>query len=53
MAENSKIQWTNHTFNSHWGCTKVSPGCDFCYAERDSKRFHGDKVLWGVDFFNG
>lgn len=49
MAENSKIEWTHHTFNPWHGCSKVSPGCDNCYAERDSKRFNGDKVLWGVN----
>lgn len=49
MAENSKIEWTHHTFNAWHGCAKVSPGCDNCYAERDSKRFNGDKVLWGVN----
>jgi protein gp37 len=32
--ENSKIAWTNHTFNPWWGCTKVSPGCKNCYAEK-------------------
>ena len=33
MAENSKIEWTDHTFNPWIGCTKVSPGCAHCYAE--------------------
>lgn len=33
MSENSKIEWTDHTFNPWSGCTKVSPGCDHCYAE--------------------
>ena len=33
MAENTKIEWTDHTFNPWIGCTKVSPGCDHCYAE--------------------
>jgi protein gp37 len=49
MSENSKIEWTNHTFNPWWGCAKVSPGCDHCYAERDSGRFTPGRVLWGVD----
>jgi protein gp37 len=49
MAGNSKIEWTHHTFNPWWGCTKVSPGCDHCYAERDARRFVPGKVLWGVD----
>lgn len=47
MAENSKIQWTNHTANLWWGCTKVHAGCDNCYAEALSHRF-GDDV-WGND----
>lgn len=33
--KNSKIEWTDHTFNGWIGCTKVSPGCLHCYAERD------------------
>lgn len=33
MAENSAIEWTDHTFNPWIGCTKVGPGCDHCYAE--------------------
>jgi protein gp37 len=49
MSENSKIEWTHHTFNPWWGCAKVSPGCDHCYAERDAGRFTPDKILWGVD----
>jgi protein gp37 len=31
--KNSKIGWTDHTFNPWIGCQKVSPGCDHCYAE--------------------
>lgn len=38
MAANSKIEWTDHTFNCWTGCTAVSPGCDHCYAEAQSKR---------------
>ncbi|WP_354678553.1 phage Gp37/Gp68 family protein [Cupriavidus plantarum] len=46
MSENSKIEWTDHTFNPWIGCTKVSPGCDNCYAEQMmDKRMH--KVEWG------
>ena len=45
MAENSGIEWTHHTFNPWMGCTKVSPACDHCYAERDTKRF--GRVTWG------
>lgn len=33
MAENSKISWTDHTFNIAWGCEEVSPACDHCYAK--------------------
>jgi protein gp37 len=33
MAENSKIEWTDHTWSPWEGCQKVSPGCDHCYAE--------------------
>lgn len=35
MAENTKIEWCDHTFNPWIGCTKVSTGCENCYAERD------------------
>lgn len=43
--ENSKIEWTNHTFNPWWGCEKVSEGCKNCYAEALDKRFMGNH--WG------
>lgn len=46
MGENSTIEWTDHTFNAVIGCTKVSPGCAHCYAERDfDARRHVAK--WG------
>lgn len=45
MAENSKIEWTDHTFNPWVGCTKVSPACDHCYAEGWAKRT-GQSSLW-------
>ena len=32
MAEDTKIQWTHHTFNPWVGCSKVSDGCKHCYA---------------------
>ena len=38
MAANSKIEWTDATWNPVTGCTKVSEGCRNCYAERFSKR---------------
>lgn len=41
MSDNSKIEWTEATWNPVTGCTKVSPGCDHCYAERVTERFHG------------
>lgn len=46
MAENSKIEWTDHTFNPWIGCQKVSPGCDHCYAEAMMDKRWG-KVQWG------
>jgi protein gp37 len=46
MGKDSKILWTNHTFNPWIGCTKVSPGCLNCYAERQfSHRHH--RADWG------
>ena len=38
MAEHSSIEWTEATWNPVTGCTKISPGCKFCYAERMAKR---------------
>ena len=38
MAQSSKIEWTEMTWNPVTGCTKVSPGCKHCYAERFAKR---------------
>src|SRR4051812_17217053 len=38
-TEHSGIEWTQATWNPTSGCTKVSPGCDRCYAERITKRF--------------
>jgi len=46
MADGSKIEWTDATVNFWWGCTKVGPGCDHCYAEAWAKRIGGG--LWGV-----
>jgi len=46
----TKIQWTDHTFNGWIGCTKVSEGCEHCYAEQMAKRFSANitqgKNLW-------
>jgi protein gp37 len=36
--KNSKIEWTESTWNPVTGCTKISPGCKHCYAEHMSKR---------------
>jgi protein gp37 len=47
MSERTGIAWTDHTFNPWWGCVKVSPACDHCYAEKDAKRYKPDMVLWG------
>ena len=41
MADNSAIEWTDSTWNPVTGCTKVSRGCDNCYAERFAERFRG------------
>lgn len=38
MSANSRIEWTNATWNPVTGCTKVSPGCAHCYAEGMAKR---------------
>lgn len=46
MGENSKISWTDHTFNPWIGCAKIGPGCDHCYAEALSKR--SGLAKWGA-----
>jgi protein gp37 len=38
MGANSSIEWTESTWNPVTGCTKISPGCKFCYAERMAER---------------
>lgn len=45
MADQTAITWTDSTFNGWWGCSKVGPGCDHCYAETFDKRTGGDH--WG------
>ncbi|MFS8536031.1 MAG: phage Gp37/Gp68 family protein [Limnochordales bacterium] len=50
MADHSKIEWTDATWNPVTGCTKVSPGCDHCYAETFSERWRG---IPGHHFENG
>lgn len=50
MGKNTTIAWTDHTFNPWIGCQKISPGCQFCYAERETfvrmQQANGIK-LWG------
>jgi protein gp37 len=46
MASNSAIEWTDHTFNPWWGCSRVSPGCKNCYAEAIARRFNNATNYW-------
>lgn len=46
MGDITEIGWTDHTFNAWWGCSKVSAGCDNCYAEAWDTRWGGDH--WGA-----
>ena len=46
MGDNTKIEWAHHTFNPWFGCQKVGPGCDHCYAEGWAKR--SGLVQWGA-----
>src|SRR5260370_38362709 len=41
MSTATAIEWTDATWNPVTGCTKISAGCDHCYAERFSERFRG------------
>lgn len=41
MNATSKIEWTDCTWKPVRGCTKISPGCKHCYAERFAERFRG------------
>ena len=43
MADSTAIEWTDATWNPVTGCTKISAGCDHCYAERFAERFRGVK----------
>ena len=53
MSEHSKIEWTETSWNPVTGCTKVSAGCQHCYAERMAKRLqamgspHNGRLLDG------
>ena len=50
MADKTTIEWTDATWNPVTGCTKISAGCDNCYASRFSERFRG---VAGHPFENG
>ena len=41
MSTTTEIEWTDATWNPVTGCSKITRGCDFCYAERFSERFRG------------
>lgn len=43
--QNSSIEWTDHSFNPWWGCQRVSPGCEHCYAETLAHRYNFK--VWG------
>jgi len=47
MSEQTGISWCDHTFNPWWGCVKVSPACDHCYAASLAHRYGFD--VWGKD----
>jgi protein gp37 len=47
MGDKTAIEWCDATFNPWWGCAKVSPGCDHCYAEAWAKRT--GTAPWGID----
>ncbi len=46
MGKTTEIAWCDHTFNPWWGCARVSPGCEHCYAESFAKRT--GHAVWGV-----
>ena len=50
MAQNSAIEWTETTWNPLTGCTKISPGCKHCYAERMSLRL---QAMGQANYANG
>ncbi len=50
MATQSRIEWTESTWNPLTGCTKVSPGCKHCYAERMARRL---KAMGQPNYING
>src|SRR5450755_763162 len=50
MATNSHIEWTDATWNPVTGCTKISPGCKHCYAERLANRL---QAMGQANYRNG
>ena len=50
MAQQSSIEWTESTWNPVTGCSKISPGCKNCYAERMAKRL---KAMGSSRYRNG
>lgn len=50
MGEKSTIEWTESTWNPITGCTKISPGCDHCYAERLAERL---RLMGQTNYANG
>lgn len=44
MSTSTRIEWTDHTFNPWWGCSRVSPACRFCYAD-------GVATRWGHELW--
>lgn len=50
MSSQSSIEWTESTWNPLTGCTKISPGCKHCYAERMAKRLH---AMGSANYANG
>jgi len=50
MGANSNIEWTESTWNPITGCTKISPGCKHCYAERLAERL---KAMGQANYVNG
>ena len=50
MSSKSKIEWTESTWNPTTGCTKISPGCRYCYAERMANRL---RAMESANYSNG
>src|SRR6266849_6191287 len=53
MAGKSSIEWTEATWNPVTGCSKVSPGCDNCYAIREARRLAGNPNQVVRDVYEG